>query len=196
MKVATLNNGKGKSALINEFLRFTKCLTENVDERTGLTYYRGVIYSYDSDVHCCLLGSDMNGGFRVIDIVYDGNTISKKIKGVVNYPEICKAYESLLSIIDKIPTPLSKIYFDFNESSDVNFTNCFMFEDLDESGSSVMLIETDKAQVDTYMLRPCFPMCRGTLLCESFSNTYRELMDFAGTEEELVWFKERGVRVV
>lgn len=196
MKVAKLNNGKGKSALINEFVRFTKCLSENVDERTGLTYYRGVIYSYDSDVHCCLLGSDANGSYRVIDIIYNGKTIAGKVKGVVNYSEICTAYENLLSVIDKVPTPLSKIYFDFNESADVNYTNCFMFEDLSEVGSSVMLIETDKSQVDTYMLRSCFPMCRGTLLCESFSNTYRRLMDFTGSEEELTWFKERGVKVV
>lgn len=195
MKIATLNQGKGKSTLVNEIVRFTKCLSENVDDDKGLTYYRGVVYSYDEDVHCLLLGSDIDGNYKVIDIIYDGAGIKEKIKGVIHLSKICEGFESLLSTIDKIPSPLSKIYFDFCENVDVSWVNCMLFEDLSEVGSSVMMVEMDKSQVDTYMLKSCFSMCRGSLLCDSFSDAYMRLINYKGTDAERCWFKERGVKV-
>lgn len=195
MKIGTLKVGKTKSLLVNSFFNFTKCLSENVDEKHGYSFYRGVIYSYNDDIHIALLGADIGGRFRVIQIAYDGTKFTQKVKGLINEDKICRSIDELLSVIEKMPTPISKVYFDFNEKVDPTYSNCYMYEDLEEVGSNVILIETDKTMVDTYMLKSAVGMCSGTLLCESYKEVYSRLSLFNNTNDEIEWFKRRGVRV-
>lgn len=195
MKIGTLKVGKTKSLLVNSFFNFTKCLSENVDERLGYSFYRGVIYSYNDDIHIALLGADIGGRFRVIQIAYDGTKFIQKVKGLINEDKICRSIDELLSVIEKMPTPISKIYFDFNEKVDPTYSNCYMYEDLEEVGSNVILIETDKTMVDMYMLKSASGMCSGTLLCESYKEVYMRLSAFKNMPDEIEWFKRRGVKV-
>lgn len=196
MKIGTLGVSLAKSLLVSSFFNFTKCLSENVDERLGYSFYRGVIYSYNDDIHIALLGADIKGRFRIIQIAYDGTKFIQHVKGIINEDKICHCIDELLSVIEKMPTPISKIYFDFNEKVDVTYSSCFMYEDLEEEGSNVILIETDKTMVDTYMLKSAADMCSGTLLCESWKDVYTRLSVFNNTVEEINWFKKRGVIVV
>lgn len=195
MKIGTLRSGSTKSMLMNGLIKFTKCLAENVDEKLGYSYYRGILYSYDDTIHISLLGADIEGRFRIVKLAFNGTKCISCSKGIINEGKIALELDSLLSVIEKLPTSISKIYFDFNEKVDIDYSQCYTYEDLDEVGSNVLLIETDKSMVDTYMLKTVSDRCVNTLLCDSWSEVYSKLSNFSGSAEEIDWFRKRGVRL-
>ena len=203
MRIGILKKGSGKSAVINALGALQKSIAENTDERLGYSFYRGRIYSDrvdESIVHLNLLGADISGRYRVISLKYDSdkNMLVQPVdRGVINEDLISKAVGTFLDSLSALSSPLSQIIFDFNDKYDVDGAKCFLYEDLDEAGSSVMMVETDPYMADTYMLKDAAKKCEGTVLCDKFGEIYHTLYNLdVNNEEQVAFLGKRGIRVV
>lgn len=195
LKIGKLNNGATKSMLLGELFRLTKVLTECVDDDEGYAWYRGYIFDYKGNVFLHLLGSDVQGKIRVVEIGYTEKGFTKPLKWCVDEKGVHQAIERFLDKMPSIPNAvISKIVFDFNEKPDISATQVYLFEDLSDSPDSLyLMVETDRHMVDTYMLKSRSHICKGTLLCEDFFEVYRSLHNMRFSDEEKQWFKNRGV---
>lgn len=201
MRIGVLKKGSGKSVVINALGALQNTIAENTDVKLGYSFYRGRIYSGRDDVvHLDLLGADIDGRYRVISLRYDvetGDFLQPVDRGIVNLGVIGKAIVNFLDSLEAVSTVFSQIVFDFNSKYDVDGSKCFIYEDLNEPGSCVMMVETDPYMVDTYMLKDAADRCEGTVLCEKFGYIHHILYNLDTKNAAQVSFlKKRGIRVV
>lgn len=202
MKIGRLKSSSARSELLNALLVLQNGLYESVDTEKGYSFYRGMIFSdkLDDDIiHLNLLGADSEGRFRVVTLNYywSKDALAKPVdRGIVNEEIVCRVIRLFVESLSSFSVSLSTVYFDFNSNFDIGAVKCFLYEDLNEVGSNVLMVEADPGMVDTYMLRDAFYQCRGTMLCGKFSRVYSVLHNLDPTNEtQRNWLEGMGVRL-
>lgn len=196
LQIGTMT-GSSKSIMVNAVDKLAKVISDSTDSKKGYAFYRGVVYSYDDDIHISLLGSNINGVSSIVKLAFDcdGNT-KGAVKGFADLSAVGKGINALLDTLDRLKgITISKIYFDFNDNTDVGASKCFLYEDADEEGSKVVMVETDPQMANNFMLSSMFNICKGSVLSDCFSDVYQRLHNYQGKADEKVWLNSRGITV-
>lgn len=196
IQIGTMS-GSTKSLMVNALDKLAKTIQNSADAKKGFAFYRGVIYSYDDDTHISLLGSNIDGVSLIVKLAFgDDGKAKGDVKGFTDLSAISIEVGNMLDALDRVNgLTVSKIYFDFNENTDVGTSKCFLYTDLEEEGSKVVMIETDPQMVNNFMLSSMFNICKGSLLSDCFSDVYNRLHNYKGSANEKAWFKSRGILV-
>jgi hypothetical protein len=189
--------GSTKSMMVNALDKLAKSIQNSTDSKKGFAFYRGVVYSYDDDTHISLLGSNIDGVSSIVKLAFgEDGSVKGDVNGFVDLSVVREGVDNLLDVLSRVNgLTVSKIYFDFNENTDVGTSKCFLYADIEEEGSKVVMIETDPQMVNNFMLSSMFNICKGSLLSDCFSDVYNRLHNYKGSASEKAWFKSRGVLI-
>ena len=165
MAVKEILTEKAVSNMNRLFKSFTDVFQNNSDD---YAFYRAEIFADElGDVHISWLLSDINGTFKIKNMVYKDDTgdifYDNKFE-LKDSKQIAKAIHNLLVGIEKFPRDLSRIYFDVG-----TFKAGKMFMDPREPGSYILYLMSYMAGKD----EPSFCITNGAVGNNSLTRDWR-----------------------